>query len=58
MPVTQRPELWGYALAALVVVSATALGIAGHTVPGELWLLGGVSAGGSAGATMPKGRTK
>lgn len=49
-----RPELLGYALAAIVIVCATILLGLGHNVPGEFYLLAGVGAGGSAGATTPR----
>jgi hypothetical protein len=52
---SDRPELLGFGLAALVVVGATILIAVGKTVPDPYWILAGVGIGGGAGVAFPKG---
>ena len=46
------------AVVVIVVICATVLAATSHTVPDQLWLLGGLAVGGGAGATIPRWRAE
>lgn len=48
--------LYGAVVTVMCVAAATVLGVTGHAIPGELWVLAGAGAGHSAGVSIPRGR--